>query len=182
MWALAAAAVVVVAAVLLYPRFGGAEKAPEKEAPPSAPAAKVVRENLVQNEVIPAEFRPYEMVELHAKVSGYLDRMNVDFGDMVKSNELLATIEVPELADQLNNAIAAEARARADYTNANLMYTRLVKVNQEHRNLVAQQDIDTANAKNETALAAIEAAKADVGRCRGRCPATRTFTRRSTGW
>jgi RND family efflux transporter MFP subunit len=131
---------------------------------PSAPAGKVSREDLVQTEVIPAEFRPYVAVELHAKVSGYLDKMNVDFGDRVKAGQLLASIEVPELHDQLNNAIAVEQRAEADFTNAHLIYTRLVAVNKEHPDLVAQQDIDTATAKDLAAQAAIAEAKAEVGR------------------
>jgi RND family efflux transporter MFP subunit len=138
----------------------------EAPQPPSAPVAKVVREDLAQDEVIPAEFRAYVMVELHAKVSGYLDQMNVDFGDVVKSNQLLATIEVPELHDQLNNALAALARAEADYTNAHLIYTRLMDVNRKHPNLVAQQDVDTATAKDLAAQAEIAAAKAEVGRYR----------------
>ena len=44
------------------------------------------------------------------------------------------------------------------------MFTRLQGVNQQHPNLVAQQDLDTAQAKDESATAAIAAAKADVER------------------
>ena len=94
-----------------------------------------------------AEFRPYEEVALHAKVSGYVSKMNVDFGDTVKAGQLLATLEVPELQAELENAQAAEQKAEADYTNAHLIYTRLLSVNKEHPNLVAQQDLDTARSK-----------------------------------
>ena len=37
-----------------------------------------------------------------------------------------------------------EQKAEADHTNAHLIYTRLQSVNQDHPNLVAQQDLDTA--------------------------------------
>jgi RND family efflux transporter MFP subunit len=131
---------------------------------PTVAVAKVDREDLYKEVTIPAEFRPYVEAELHAKVSGYLDKINVDFGDKVKAGQLLAVLEVPELQDELNSAIAAEQRAEADYTNAHLIYTRLVDVNREHPNLVAQQDIDTAQAKDSTAMAAVTAAKADVGK------------------
>ena len=143
----------------------GAEKSSEG-GPPTVPVAKVARETLSKEVPIPGEFRPYVEVELHAKVSGYLNQMNVDFGDRVTNGELLATIEVPELQDQLNNAVANEQRAEADYTNAHLIYTRLVSVNQQHPNLVAEQDIDTATAKDLTAQAAVAAAKAEAGRYR----------------
>jgi RND family efflux transporter MFP subunit len=131
---------------------------------PTVPVAKVERMDLSKEVSIPAEFRPYVSVQLHAKVSGYLDKMNVDFGDRVKAGQLLATIEVPELHDQLNSAIATEQQAETDYTNAHLIYTRLLDVNKQHPNLVAQQDIDTAAAKDGAANAAIAAARADVGR------------------
>jgi RND family efflux transporter MFP subunit len=76
----------------------------------------------------------------------------------------LAVLEIPELKDELNSAIAAGQRAEADYTNAHLVFTRLVGVNDEHPNLVARQDIDTAQAKDSVAAAAVAAAKADVER------------------
>ncbi len=87
--------------------------------------AKVTREDLFKQVTIDAEFRPYVEVALPAKVTGYVGKMNVDFGDKVKAGQLLATIEVPELQAELDNAQAAEQKAQADYTNANLIYTRL---------------------------------------------------------
>src|SRR5580704_19228045 len=110
----------------------------------TAGVAKVTRQDLFRQVTIPAEFRPYVEVQLHAKVAGYVKDMNVDIGDKVKAGQLLATLEVPELGDELNNAIAVEAKAEASYTNAHLIYTRLSDVNQAHPNLVAQQDLDTA--------------------------------------
>ncbi len=88
--------------------------------------------------------------------------MNVDFGDKVKAGQLMATLEVPELQDELDNARATEQKAEADYTNAHLIYTRLKSVNKDHPNLVAEQDLDTAEANDLAAAAAIAAAKADV--------------------
>jgi RND family efflux transporter MFP subunit len=129
---------------------------------PTAGVAKVTREDLYKQVTIAAEFRPYQEVELHAKVSGYVKEMNVDFGDKVKAGQLLATLEVPELQDELNSALAAEQHTEADYKNAHLDYTRLVAVNQEHPNLIAQQDLDTAEAKDLAAAASVAAAKADV--------------------
>ncbi len=51
---------------------------------PTAGVAKVTREDLYKEVTAPAEFRPYVEAELHAKVSGYVSQMNVDFGDKVK--------------------------------------------------------------------------------------------------
>lgn len=123
---------------------------------------RVQRANLSRQITIPAEFRPYAEVELHAKVSGYLRKIAVDFGDKVKAGESIAVLEVPELDDELANAVAREKQADANYANAHLIYTRLVAVNAAHPNLVAEQDLDNARTKDQMAKAAIAAAKADV--------------------
>ena len=139
--------------------------------PPTAPirafpvaVARITREDLYNEITIPAEFRPYLKVELHAKVSGYVDQINVDIGDQVKAGQLLARLEVPELRDELARAKAAEKRAEADYKDAHLVYTRLLAVDKAHPNLVAQQELDAAEAKDGTTEAAIAAAKAEVQR------------------
>jgi RND family efflux transporter MFP subunit len=161
---LAAGGIAIIICVSCKP--GATADAASKEEPPTAPVVRVQREDLSKIVPVPAEFRPYVQVEMHAKVSGYLDKMNVDFGDKVKAGQLLATIEVPELRDELTNALAVERRAEADYTNAHLIYARLLAVNHDHPNLVAQQDIDTATAKDLSGEAAVGAAKAEVGKYR----------------
>jgi RND family efflux transporter MFP subunit len=128
---------------------------------PTVAVAKAVHEDLYNEVHLPAEFRPYLQVELHAKVSGYVDHINVDIGDRVKAGQLLATLEVPELQAELSRSIAAEKRAAADYKDAHLVYTRLQAVEKDHPNLVAQQELDAAEAKDSTTDAAIAGAKAE---------------------
>jgi RND family efflux transporter MFP subunit len=158
----AMAVVLIIGFILLRGRFE-ATREPAASIP-SVAVATVDREDLYNEVTIPGEFRPYVEAELNAKVSGFLSVINVDFGDKVKAGQLLAVLEVPELKDELNAAIAAEQRTEADYTNAHLIYDRLAGVNREHPNLVAQQDIDTAEAKDSVAAAAVAAAKAEVGK------------------
>ena len=151
---------------LLITSHARAHTAPmQAPAPQSVAVARVSREDLFNEIPIPAEFRPYLKVELHAKVSGYVDAINVDIGDQVKAGQLLAKLEVPELKDELNRATAAQQRAQADYKDAHLVYTRLMSVEKDHPNLVAQQELDAAEAKDATTEAAIAGAKAEVERC-----------------
>jgi len=135
---------------------------PAAQAVPTVAVARVARADLFQEVTIPAEFRAYEQVDLHAKVSGYVQEMKVDFGDRVKAGQLLATLEIPELQADLSNAQAAEQRAVADYTDAHLAYTRLLAVNASHPNLVAQQDVDAADAKDLATKASVTAAQAEI--------------------
>jgi RND family efflux transporter MFP subunit len=88
----------------------------------------------------------------------------VDIGDRVKTGELLATLEVPELKDELEGAVASEKRAEAEHAIAHLNYTRLVDVNRSQPNLLAQQDLDDARAKDSATMAAQDTLKADTER------------------
>lgn len=144
--------------VLLLGWVGGAEA----EDVPVAAVAAVGRADLAKVLTIPAEFRPYEEVSVHAKVSGYVAQMLVDIGDRVKAGQLLATLEVPELDAEWHRAQAEWQKAVADHTNADLIYSRLSAVNVAHANLVAQQELDTAAANEQHTAAAITAAQAEV--------------------
>jgi RND family efflux transporter MFP subunit len=162
-WRFGALILVLATSILIWRAMSGragAIPAPAHAQPVAV--ARVTREDLFKEVTIPAEFRPYLKVELHAKVSGYVDQINVDIGDQVKAGQLLARLEVPELRDELARAKAAEKRAEADYKDAHLIYTRLLAVEKEHPNLVAQQELDAAESKDATTEAAIAAAKAEV--------------------
>jgi RND family efflux transporter MFP subunit len=164
---ISAAAVIVTAGVLWVTQRARAQNTARSVSTvlPTAGVAKVTRKELYKQITIPAEFRPYEEVELHAKVAGYVKAIDVDFGDKVRAGQLLATLEVPELKSQLESAEATLQKAEADAANASLIYTRLKAVNQEHPQLVAGQDLDTAQANAQTAAASVAAAKAEVERC-----------------
>ena len=145
-------------------KSGGEAPVSAAQSVPTVAVVRVARADLFQEVTIPAEFRAYQQVDLHAKVSGYVKEMKVDFGDRVKAGQLLATLEIPELQADLSNARAAEQRAVADYTNAHLDYTRLLAVNTTHPNLVAQQDVDAAEAKDLAAKASVAAAQAEIAK------------------
>ena len=154
--------IVGTAAVFMVLKSRGINLQPTSAPVVTVAAARVTRQDVYDEVPIPAEFRPYVESELHAMVTGYVSQMNVDFGDKVKQGQILATLEVPELTDQLHNAEATLQQADADYANAHQIYTRLQEVNQQHPKLVAQQDIDTAQSKDASSAGAIAAAKANV--------------------
>jgi RND family efflux transporter MFP subunit len=156
---------IVLGILVIRPWHGRARAvAADATGTPVVAVARVEREDLFREITFPAEFRPYAEVDLHAKVSGYVKEMRVDIGDRVKAGELLAVLEVPELREELDHAVAAHQRAQAEYRDAHLAYTRLVAVNEEHPNLIAQQDLDTAEAHDATAQGTVAATKADVAK------------------
>jgi RND family efflux transporter MFP subunit len=138
--------------------------------------AKVAPEDLEKKEVIAAEFRPFQIIDVHAKVAGYLRKIDVDVGDRVTEGQELAVLEVPELTDELTRAQAARsrsvsevnrakedlARAQAQRDAARLIYERLQGVAKTQPHLIAQQEIDDAQARDQSAEATVSAARAAV--------------------
>lgn len=119
--------------------------------------------------VLSAEFRPFQEVSLYARIAGYVRAMHVDVGTRVKTGQVLAVLEIPELRDDLQHAAAAEDRARGEverakamYDDAHLTYRRLAQVSEVQPNLIAQQEIDQARAREEASRAAWQAAQSGV--------------------
>lgn len=115
-----------------------------------------------------AELRPYKEIELHARATGYLDKMLVDAGDVVKEGQPIAVLDVPELKFDLQNAEASERRAKAEmekataaYEEAHLALTRLEAADKAQPNLIAKQDLDSARLRDQSARAALNSAKED---------------------
>src|SRR6185312_1412817 len=63
---------------------------------PVAPVAVVRRAHLENVFEVEGEFIPYQQVELHAKVAGYIRHINVDIGDKVKAGQVIAMLDIPE--------------------------------------------------------------------------------------
>jgi RND family efflux transporter MFP subunit len=131
--------------------------------------AKVTREDLSQDLVCDAELRPYQEIDLHSKVAGFLQKIHVDIGDRVEAGQALASIEVPELQDDIRGAEAAQkrcreevARAEAAAEEAHQVYSRMAAVNRNQPNLIAQQELDAAQARDRTTASALGGAKAEV--------------------
>jgi RND family efflux transporter MFP subunit len=147
---------------------------------PTVAVAKAVNANLSRNLVLTAEFKPYQEVEVMAKVSGYVKEIRVDVGDRIREGELIATLEVPEMADDLRKSQATVrhsesevtraqdevTRAKSAYDIAHLTYTRLNQASQKRPGLIAQQEIDDAQSKELVAQAQMAAANSALASAR----------------
>jgi RND family efflux transporter MFP subunit len=143
---------------------------------PAVAVTQVRRVDLSRAVVITAELRPYQEIDVHAKVAGYVRQMAVDVGDRVTTGQPLATLEIPELEDDVHQADAAvsastsevdKARAEVDraqsaYDAAHLAATRLANVSKAQPGLVAQQEIDEALGRDRVDAAQVVTAKAAV--------------------
>jgi multidrug efflux pump subunit AcrA (membrane-fusion protein) len=85
---------------------------------PSAAVVKVTRHDLASNLEIASEFQPYQEIQVYAKVSGYIQKLYVDWGSHVKQGQLLAVLEIPELQQQLQQDEAGLRRSQQAYEGA----------------------------------------------------------------
>ena len=168
-----------VAAVLSNACSRGTQVEARSSKTPDAPTvavAKATIEDVSRGMILTAEFRPFQEVDLMAKVAGYVKKINVDVGDRVKEGQLLATLEIPEMADDRARAQAGVDRSQAEVARAkdqvqqaqsaheiaHLSYTRLSEVAKQKAGLVAQQEIDDAHSKDLVAEAQVSGAKSNL--------------------
>jgi RND family efflux transporter MFP subunit len=167
---------IVITAALMMKRLlgdanaGGADKPAER----LAPVVLVTRAPLENVITLTGEFRPFQQVDVHAKVAGYIRHIFVDVGDKVKAGQELAILEVPELnaqvmgaksdigrsQDAIRRAQSEIERAESTHTAYHAAYTRLKQASEERPGLVAEQELDDSMAKDKETEAQINSARA----------------------
>ena len=169
----------VFACAVLVCIFSGCGRPAKVDASANAPVVAVVnvaRRDLANTLEIASEFQPYQEIEVYAKVSGYIQKLYVNWGTHVKAGQILADLEIPELQQQLQEDVATVHRAESDlersreelnransaYKVAHLTYQRLADVQKSQPGLVAQEDIDVSEGKDVEASAGVSAAKASL--------------------
>jgi RND family efflux transporter MFP subunit len=143
----------------------------------TVPTAKVVavqRGDISRVLTLAGQFQPYQVVDVHPKVSGYMARINVDIGDVVHKGETLAVLEVPELKAQLQQTVFEMqgsneeiVRAQHEINSAEATHAalhaqsdRLKQASEAQPGLIAQQELDDVLAKDLSSEAQVDAAKA----------------------
>jgi RND family efflux transporter MFP subunit len=111
-----------------------------------------------------------------AKVAGYVKWIGVDIGDHVRTNQVLATLEVPEIQDDVAKAKAGLAAAEANVVTAQaavqraeagagiaaLSFRRIQDVSSRDPGLVPKQDVDVAQSRSMEAAAQLASAHSAV--------------------
>ena len=155
------------------------DRAKSEAAADSTPRAAVVvvrRAPVEKSLTVAGEFVPFQEVELHAKVAGFIRHINVDIGDRVRAGQVLATLEVPELNAQVSGAEAGVrhsqeeiglaksevTRAEANHTALHMAAERLRQAAAARPGMIAQQELDDAEAKDRASEAQVAVAKSTV--------------------
>ncbi|HEV3330043.1 MAG TPA: efflux RND transporter periplasmic adaptor subunit [Bryobacteraceae bacterium] len=142
----------------------------------SVGVVKVGRKDLGRMLTLSSELVPFQEIDVYAKESGFVKQLDVDYGTHVKANQILATLEIPELQLQVKQDEAAIKNAQDQITHANnelsrveaqhkvlqLQFDRLDSVSKSRPGLVAQQEVDESQGKALASAAQVEAAQSNL--------------------
>lgn len=154
---------------------GGGEKHVHADGPTiTVGVTKVSKKSLGRSITLSSELVPFQEIDVYAKESGYVKKLLVDYGTHVRTGQVMAILEIPELEAQLQEDQAEITNARnqvtraqhelsryqAQYKALHLQYTRLSGVFQSQPGIVAQQEVDDAQGKDLAAASQVDAGQA----------------------
>src|SRR5689334_4415268 len=128
----------------------------ESKPPLAVPVVKPTRGEIIRYVTLPSTIRANQQVTLFAKVAGYLGKVTVDKGQLVKEGDLLAEVEVPELAADLK-------RFESDAKVAGLESQRLAEAQKRAPDLIVPQTVDKARGALDSAKASMERTQTLLG-------------------
>ncbi len=121
--------------------------------------------------VLPGDIEAWYEARIYARVNGYLQKWNCDYGAHVKKGDVLAVIDAPDLDAQLAAAKAnlKSALAQVDVRKAQMQFARstYVRWRDSPKGVVSVQEQESKKADWASANAAYEASLADVNADRG---------------
>src|SRR5574341_2680166 len=114
---------VVAVLILLAPDLAGCGEGPKQQAaggppPPTVTVAKPIQRTIVDQDEYVGRFVAVDVVEVRARVSGYLDQVHFQDGQIVKQGDLLFTIDKRPFQNTLD-----QARANLETAKSNVVFT-----------------------------------------------------------
>jgi RND family efflux transporter MFP subunit len=166
LWTAAAGAALLAGVVVGYGFIERAESKQEvvqwtdTQATPTVALAQPLPSSPHQTLTLPGNIQPYNKAAIFARVNGYVKSWDHDIGSQVKAGQVLATIDAPDLDQQLSQAKATLASVRANLQIASLTANRNNILLQKQ--IVAQQLADQTNADAKAKEAVVDANEANV--------------------
>jgi RND family efflux transporter MFP subunit len=164
-WAAGLSLLLAVLLPAIWPRLGTAADAKIAGQDGRAPQVSVVlaeRGKSKTDLVLPASILAFQETAIYARTNGYIRRWLVDIGDNVRTGQLLADIEAPEVDRELQETQASLAQIRANLELARTTAERYKVLIKE--DAVSPQEVDEKVAAFEARKADFAAAQAKVRR------------------
>jgi RND family efflux transporter MFP subunit len=156
---------IVATAVTVWSRVRDRAQLERETVENTIPTVSVIHPKRTEAQIqleLPGNITAFEEAPIYARVSGYLNHWLTDIGTRVQAGQPLAEIETPELDEELKQADAALAQARANLEIARISSDRWQRLRQSDS--VSQQDTDVRVATWHAQQANVSAAEANVNR------------------
>lgn len=132
----------------------------QQQPPPEVGVVKAEPTNSPLTRDLVGRLSPYRSADVRARVAGVLLRRVYDEGTDVKQGQVLFLIDPAPLKAALDSSLAALAQAQATYTNNKVAAERAHSL--APSGYISKSDLDTADANERTAAAAVQQARANV--------------------
>jgi len=158
---------VAVAALVVFRLTSGAKTDPRKNRILTVGTMTPIKQDLDVRLTYTADLIPNQLVNIFSRVDGYIAKIYVDKGDLVKANQLLVEIDHTDYVHAVNqakaNLLSAQAKVvqqDAGVRNATLTLDRMQALIKDQ--FVSQQDLDTALVNRDAAVALQDSLRAQV--------------------
>ena len=115
-------------------------------------------ESATLNSDYPASIQGQQNIDIRPRVEGYIDKIFVDEGAVVKAGQPLFKISAPEYEQQVRTAAASIKSAQADVSSAKLAVNKVKPL--VEKGIISKYDLESAQYTYESALAALAQANA----------------------
>jgi RND family efflux transporter MFP subunit len=165
--------IAVIIALLFAPRYFS-DRSKEKKLMKKAKKTEAINVKVLKMETdkkpieitLPSYLEAIHVTPILARVNGYLIDFLVDIGDKVKKGQLLATIDTPEIDEELAQALGQLASLIAKEEIARITAERWTSIYEYNPETVSKEEVDRTVAAYESASADVIAAQANVDRIR----------------
>lgn len=132
--------------------------------PPAYPVFKVIAQTSTIKTAYPATLQGEQNIEIRPKIDGYIEKIYVDEGAVVKKGQLLFRINAPQYQQDVNNAAAAITSAEADVSAAELQVKKVKPLVEQ--DIVSKYELESAEYTLQTRKAALAQARANLANAR----------------
>ncbi|MEP6749710.1 MAG: efflux RND transporter periplasmic adaptor subunit [Bacteroidota bacterium] len=131
---------------------------------PTYPVFKVVSQTATLKTDYPASLQGEQNIEIRPKIDGYVEKMYVDEGSVVKKGQLLFRISAPQYQQDVNNATAAISSAQADVSAAELQVKKTKPL--VEKQIISNYELESAEYTLQARQAALAQGRANLANAR----------------
>lgn len=131
---------------------------------PTYPVFKVIAQTATLQTNYPATLQGQQNIEIRPKIDGYIEKIYIDEGEVVKKGQLLFRISAPQYQQDVNNTAAAISSAEADVSAAELQVKKTKSLVEQ--DIISKYELESAEYTLKARKAALAQAKASFANAR----------------